>query len=250
MFDVSNQLAVQSYCFRAFKTIDGLIEQIKSIGLTHVELCEVHFDFNNEAIFESTAEQFKKSGIQIDSVGVQGFKGDDLINQEKWFRFCKLVGAKMISAAFNINGTPGSFKSTEAFAEKYDVVIGIHNHGGYDWLGNATMIDQVLRNTGPRMGLCTDSAWCMHAGEDPLKWVERFNDRLFGVHVKDFAFNRAGKGEDVVSGTGNLKLPEFMKLVLKAPQLQTVTVEYEGDRENPAPKLRECIAKIKEATAS
>ncbi|MCL2640136.1 MAG: hypothetical protein FWD53_04765 [Phycisphaerales bacterium] len=57
MFDVSNQLAVQSYCFRAFKTIDGLIEQIKSIGLTHVEFCEVHFDLNNEANFEPTPEK-------------------------------------------------------------------------------------------------------------------------------------------------------------------------------------------------
>ncbi|MCL2647252.1 MAG: sugar phosphate isomerase/epimerase [Phycisphaerales bacterium] len=249
MFDVAKELAVQSYCFRHFKTIDGLIAQTKEIGLSRVELCEVHFDFNNEAIFEPTAEQFKKAGVQVSSIGVQGFKGD-LINEEKWFRFCKLAGAKMISASFNINSVPVSYKLAEALAEKYDLVLGIHNHGGYAWMGNSTMLDYVLRNTGPRMGLCIDSAWCMHAGEDPLKWAERFNERLFGVHVKDFVFDRAGKGEDVVVGTGNLKLPEFMKLVLKAPKLTAVMLEYEGDRENPGPKLRECVAKIKEAVAS
>ena len=41
--------------------------------------------------------------------------------------------------------------------------------------------------------------------------MEKFGKRMYGVHVKDFVFDRAGKWEDVVVGTGNLKLKEFMK---------------------------------------
>ena len=129
-------------------------------------------------------------------------------------------------------------------------MLGIHNHGGYDWLGNATMLQHTLKNTGERIGLCIDSAWCLQSKEDPVKWAERFNSRLYGVHIKDFVFKPTGKHEDVVVGTGNLKLPEFMKLSLKAPKVVAVTLEYEGDIENPGPKLRECVEKIAAAVAS
>jgi inosose dehydratase len=243
MFDVKKQLAVQSYCFRHFKAVDALIAQIKGIGLARTELCGVHVDFNNEATFDAALAQFKQAGIQIGSIGVQGFKGDTA-SEEKWFRFCKLAGAKMISATFNVDSVPGSYRAAEHLAEKYDMTLGIHNHGGYNWLGNSGMLQHVLKNTSERIGLCIDSAWCLQSGEDPVEWAEKFNARLYGVHVKDFIFQRNGKPEDVVVGTGNLKLPEFMKLALKAPKLAAVTLEYEGAKENPGPQLKECVEKI------
>ncbi|MCL2640137.1 MAG: sugar phosphate isomerase/epimerase [Phycisphaerales bacterium] len=249
MFDVAKQLAVQSYCFRHFKTIDELIAQIKGIGLARVELCRAHLDFNDESLFEPAIEQFKKAGVQIGSIGMQRFKGDT-VNEEKWFRFCKLSGAKMISVTFNLDSVPDAYKSAEAMAEKYDVLLGIHNHGGTDWLGNSVMLNNILQNTGPRMGLCIDSAMTLAVGEDPLKWAERFSERLYGTHVKDFIFDRARKAQDVVVGTGNLKLAEYMKLILKAPKMAAITLEYEGDVENPGPALRDCVNQIKAAVTS
>jgi len=90
----------------------------------------------------------------------------------------------------------------------------------------------------------------MQAGEDPIKTADRFADRLYGVHIKDFTFLPTGKGEDVVVGTGNLNLPELMKIVTgKARSCKCVTLEYERDVQNPGPKLKECVDQVRKAVA-
>jgi inosose dehydratase len=244
MFDAKARLGVQSWCFRNFKSAPALIQQVKAIGLSHVEVCAVHADFNNEASFEGTISQFKNAGVQITSIGVQTFTGYEK-TEENWFKFCQMAGAKMISATFDVASVPQSCRVAEKLAEKYDVVVAIHNHGGYDWLGNAMMLKHTFGYTGDRIGLCLDSAWCLQAGEDPVKWAaETFARRLYSTHIKDFIFHRDGKPEDVVVGTGNLKLKEFMTAVLKSSQLAAVTLEYEGDVENPGPKLKECVDRV------
>jgi len=243
MFDIKSHLGVQSWCFRHFKTADALIQQIKSIGLAYTELCAVHADFENEASFDATIAQFKTAGIQITSIGVQRFKADEP-TEEKWFKFCKLAGAKMISATFDIASVPQSYRTAEKLAEKYDLLIGIHNHGGYHWLGNSDSLKHAFHHTSNRIGLCLDSAWCLQSGEDPLKWADQFQTRLFSTHIKDFTFLPTGQGEDVVVGTGNLKLKEYLTLILKAPNLVASTLEYEADVENPGPKLKDCVTQV------
>ena len=241
MFDLRRNLGVQSWCFRKFTTLDGLVDQIQGIGLSRIELCEVHVNFEEEDGFERVISGITSRGMVITSIGVQRFKGDKA-KEEKWFRFCKLAGAKMISATFDVGAVPTAYRMVERLAEKYDLVVGIHNHGGYDWLGNGMMLEHVFHNTGERIGLCLDSGWCIQAGEEPVKWVEKFQGRLFGTHIKDFVFHRDGKPEDVVVGTGSLKWKEYLAAVAGAPRMQTVTLEYEGDAENPGPALRECVA--------
>lgn len=249
MVDLHNQLGVQSWCFRNFKTAPALIEQVQRIGLRHVELCAVHADFANESSFEPLLAQYRAANVQITSIGVQTFKGDAAA-EEKWFRFCKLAGATMISATFDIATVPHAYKTAEALAEKYDLLLAIHNHGGYDWLGNAVTLQHTFNHTGERVGLCLDSAWCLQAGENPLEWCTRFRNRLFATHIKDFTFLPTGKPEDVVVGTGNLKLQEYLSLIAAAPILKTITLEYEGDVDNPGPKLKDCVARVRQAATN
>jgi len=245
MFDVSRDLGVQSWCFREFVPLDQLIAQLRNVGLSRIEICAKHIDFANEKLFDSTVKTFKDAGVTITSIGVQYFKGE--ASEEKWFDFAQRAGAGMISCSYPIDKQPEIYRTTEKWAEKYNVVLGIHNHGGYHWLGNETTLAHVLQNTSPRIGLCIDTAWCIQAGQDPLGWAERYRDRLFSVHLKDFTFLPTGKDVDVIVGTGNLKLPEFMALLAKAPNCKIVTLEYEGDRFDPVPKLKECIEKIRAA---
>ena len=243
MFDLATGLGVQSYCFRGFKAIPDLIGQIKGIGLDRTELCRVHADFDNEAGFAGVLGQFRAAGVTITSIGVQTFRGQPV--EEAWFRFAKAAGCRMIAMTFDLKALPGVIPATEKLAEKYDMPLGIHNHGGYNWLGSLDMMTHVLGNTGPRVGLCLDTAWAIQTGEDALKWAEKLQGKMFGVHVKDFTFDRAGKWTDVVVGTGNLKLKELLALAVAAPRIKTITLEYEGDVANPGPALRECVAAVR-----
>src|SRR5262249_43971754 len=152
MFDIANKLAVQSWCFREFKTLPALIEQIKGIGLSRTELCAVHADFDKPEGFAAILKTFKDAGVQIGSIGVNYFHGNP--SEERWFEFAKAAGATMISAHFVVGRTPAVFETSAKLAEKYGIRLGIHNHGGYDWLGSVAMIEHLMNTLPPQIGLC------------------------------------------------------------------------------------------------
>ena len=107
------------------------------------------------------------------------------------------------------------------------------------------MLNQVFDNTSDRIGLCLDTAWALDAGEDPVAMAEKFGDRLYGVHFKDFTFDTARKHKDVVVGTGNLDLAGLYEVLKKIDFTGYAVLEYEGDVDNPVPALSECVEVIK-----
>jgi sugar phosphate isomerase/epimerase len=237
------KLAVQSYCLRGFKNNLDVAAKVAEIGLSAIELCAVHADFLDEDSFEKVVEIYSDAGIDIVSVGVQGFKGD-LDNEEKFFRFAQIAGAKHISANFAPESVPESFDSAARLADKYDIKLGIHNHGGKHWLGSSQMLRTVLAKTSPRIGLMLDTAWALDAGENPIAMAEEFKDRLFGLHLKDFVFDRARKPEDVIVGEGNLDIVKLSALLNEIDYNGLYVLEYEGDVENPVPALKKCVEAI------
>jgi len=246
MTDVKNALGIQSYCFRHFKENQEVIKRLKSCGVDKIELCGVHANFTDENSFDDVLKQYSDGGVEIVSIGVQGFN-DDEATERKFFEFARRANARFMSCSFGIANAPKSIETAEKLATEYGIKLAIHNHGGYDWLGNSAMIGKVFSQTGENIGLCLDTAWALHSGENPLEWVEKFGSRLYGVHIKDFVFDRAGKGEDVVVGTGNLDLPQLLQKLKTVSFNGYAVLEYEGDVENPVPALIECVAAVEAA---
>ena len=245
----STDLGIQSFCFRNFKDNAEVARLIRQCGAAAVEVCAVHADFTKPDLWAGIVDTYRKAGVRISSIGVQNF-ANLAANEEKFFECAKLAGAKMISAHFGLGAVPDAYRTVEKLADKFDINIGIHNHGGKHWLGNIQMLAHILANTSPRIGMCIDTAWALDAGEDPVAMVEKFGQRLYGVHIKDFIFDRAGKHQDVVVGTGNLALPALMAALKKVGFAGCLTLEYEGDVTNPVPALQECVQKIQQASAA
>lgn len=242
--DYGKELAVQSYCFRGFKANADVIEKVKAIGLSNIELCGVHVDFAADAKFGEVIDLYRNAGVRICSIGVQGFSGKEEV-ERKWFEFAKRAGATTISVTFALGTVPGCYRVAEKLADEYNINLGIHNHGGRHWLGSTEVLAWVFSQTSPRIGLMLDTAWALHSHEDPVAMIERFGTRLYGVHVKDFVFDRAGKHEDVVVGTGNLDLPKMIAAMKKIGFKGNVILEYEGDVNNPVPALTDCVAAVR-----
>ncbi len=244
MIDVAGELSVQSWCFRHFTEHEQAIERIKACGLSQVELSGAHIDFSDEASFDEAIAAYRDGGMPIPSIGVVKITPDES-EARKPFEFARKAGASVLSVDFPVGGAAEAYRVAERLAEAYDVRLGIHNHGGRHWLGNAQTLEQVFAETGERIGLCLDTAWALDAGEDPVAMAERFGDRLFGLHLKDFVFDRARRPEDVVVGTGNLDLPALYG-VLKGLDFGGVCVlEYEGDVEDPVPAVSECVQAVR-----
>jgi len=241
--DVQKDLAVQSYCFRGFEDNAVVAQKVIDCGISGIELCRKHVNFDDESTWEAVLDAYKAKDVRVVSIGVAGFAGNPEAD-EQYMKFAQKAGLKAIAANFNIDSFPENVRVAEQLAEKYDVKLAIHNHGGHHWLGSTQALRHVFNTSSPRIGLMLDTAWALHAHEDPVKMAETFGDRLYGVHLKDFVFDRAGKHEDVVVGTGNLDL-KALSAVLKDTGFSGLNIlEYEGDVENPVPALVECVERI------
>ncbi len=238
------QFAVQSFCFRGFKDNVKTAELVKKIGLSAIELCGIHVDFNKPETFDAAINVYKQAGVKIVSIGVERCWQDEATARNRC-EFVKKVGAKHMSVTFSPDSTPASFRLAEKLADEYDIKMGIHNHGGYDWLGSVNMLKYVMSVTSPRIGVCLDTAWAMQTGTPALDFIEPLAGRIFAAHVKDFVFKRDGKWEDVVVGKGNLPLAGLFDKLEKIGFNGPAILEYEGDVNDPTPALTECVKEMK-----
>lgn len=246
----ARNFGVQSYCFRNFKDNHDVAAKVKEIGVSSIEVCAAHADFNDTASHADVIGAYKDAGVDIVSIGVQTFTGDEA-HERKWCEFAKAAGAKHISAHFNVDSFQTAVPLAAKLAEEYDLRIAIHCHGGYRFNGSVDVLKHLLDIGGERIGINIDTAWCMQIGPrqgNPVKWVETFAGRIYGVHFKDFVFERNAAWKDVVVGTGNLDLPAFVNALEASNFDGFAVIEYEADPENPVPALTECVQQMKAAT--
>ncbi|MBV8781481.1 MAG: sugar phosphate isomerase/epimerase [Phycisphaerae bacterium] len=236
-------LAIQSWCYREFQPLNKFLDALKKTGVQATELCGIHADFSNPQTWPGTIDGLKSAGVTTVAIGVEYLSGD-FTTDEPRFRFCKEAGIKNMSISFKPEAMFDGVKNIEKLADKYDLQLGIHNHGGYDWLGNPTILEYIFKHTGKRIGLHIDTAWAMDAKQNPVEMIGKFADRLVGVHLKDFDFDRARQPSDVVIGTGNLDLPKFMQTLKQMNFSGPLVIEYEGDASNPIPALSSCVQAI------
>lgn len=240
---------VQSYCFRNFKDNADVAAKVKQIGVGRIEICGVHGNFNDLAVWKDQAAVYRQAGVEICSMGVQTF-GTDMEAARRWFECARIAGAKVITAHFQVANFQTVVPQVSKLCEEYGIKVAIHCHGGYCFGGSPDVIAHLLSIGGKGIGLCLDTAWCMqigpHAGK-PVEWVKRFSGRVYGVHYKDFVFGRNAMWQDVVVGTGNLDVKAFIS-ALDADHFDgTAVIEYEADPENPVPALTECVNAIRAA---
>ncbi len=237
MTDLFGRLGIQSWCFRHFKSTQQVIDKLKECGLSHLEICGVHGDAAKNDLSD-TIRQYRQAGVTLSSCGVYGI-GKDEAASRRIFEFARQAGMGAISASLQIEWLP----LAEKLAAEYGVRVALHNHGRHDELVNSHFVSRFLSGASANIGLCLDTAWMMDGGDDAVQAAKTFADRLYGVHLKDFIFDRAGKPYDVVLGDGNLDLEALVKHLVAIDYQGYLTLEYEGDVENPIPAIKQCIAK-------
>lgn len=240
------KLAVQSYCFRGFKDNRVVAGMVKECGLSRIELCGAHCDFTDTSKFRDVIAAYNDAGVEICSIGVQGLN-NDAEKERKYFEFLKMAGIGMMGVDFYPATVPAAYRTAERLADEYDVKLAIHNHGSRHWLGTEQILDCVFKSTSPRIGLCLDTAWALDSRHDPLEMAEKFRDRLYAVHLKDFVFDKAAKPQDVILGEGNLDLKGLVGLLKKNGFSGEEIIEYEEDVNNPVPALQKCVEAVRRA---
>ena len=239
--ELYRSLAIQSWCFRCMKTNAEVISALRSCGVSAVELCGVHVN-PLAGEYAKAIKEYADAGIAIASFGVHCFDAD--VNKgRRIFEFARAAGIKVINATFS----PDGLDVAEKLCEEFRIKVMLHNHGRHDLYGSVHAIEDLLTRSSKNVGLCLDTAWILDSGDDPVEVAKRFRQRLYGLHIKDFVFDRAGRPEDTIVGTGNLNLNSLVALLRETRYDGVLTLEFEGEVNNPVPATRQCVDAVKAA---
>jgi len=246
--DFVERLGIQSFCFRGLPEHEQVVDALKECGVNSVELAFTHYKPQEEKDHSAIVSFYRDRGIEISCYGAYWFSAGEKKPQpaRPAFEFAKAAGFDTICAMFD----PSGFEIAEKLCEEYSMKVAIHNHGRRMRYGAVWELEEVFENTSPNIGLCLDTAWMQDSGGDPIEVARKFADRLYGVHIKDFVFDRSGRHQDVIVGEGNLDLPLFLKTLDEVGFDGFFTLEYEGDVDNPVPSTKKCVEAVRKAAAS
>lgn len=240
------EYGVQSYCFRNFRDNAEVARKVKEIGVDRIEVCAVHADFNDPEGWKKIVGIYRDAGVTITSIGVQTFTGQE--SERAYFECAALAGARHISCHFQLETYLKAIPQVRAWCREFGIQVGIHCHGGYHFGGQPGVLKHLIGLGGPEIGLCIDTAWAMQIGPhqgNPVRWAKDFAGQIYGVHYKDFVFEKNGMWRDTVVGQGTLDLKGFVAELDKGGFAGMAVIEYEADPENPVPALVECVAAMR-----
>ncbi|MDB5349523.1 MAG: sugar phosphate isomerase/epimerase [Planctomycetota bacterium] len=230
------RMGLQSYSLRHFK-LDDALAKTKELGLHYWESFPAHIpaDVSKADAMRKKAESYD---VKVTGFGVVGF-GKDMDANRKLFEFGKAIGLSYISC----DPSPDSFDNLDKLTEEYGIPVGIHNHGpGHKW----AKIDDIMaaiKDHSPKIGCCIDTGHFLRSKEDPVRAVEVFDKRIYGVHLKDVK----NATEFKILGEGDLRLTELLKQLAKRKYNYNLALEYEESEAMPMDDIRACLKAEKKA---
>ena len=229
------KVGLQSYSLRHFKLAEAL-SKTKDLGLHYWESYSAHTNAD-----PAKASEYKtmasESGVRIAGFGVSPFTKDHDKNR-KYFEFGKAMGIDYLSA----DPDRDAFDSLDKLVEEYGIAIGIHPHGpGAKWV----KIDQIadaIKDHNEKIGVCLDTGHFLRANEDPVRAVEVFGKRIYGVHLKDVKDAKTF----TILGKGDLKIGDLFQALAKVKYNYCMALEYEENMTDPIPDIEKCLIAIKD----
>ena len=230
------RMGLQSYSLRHFK-LDEALEKTKELGLHYWEAYPAHIPPDPKTA-EALAKKAKDLGVTVSGFGVVHF-GKDMDANRKLFEFGKAFGLKYMSC----DPDKDSFDGLDKLVEEYGIPVGIHNHGpGHQW----AKIDDIMaaiKDHSPKIGCCIDAGHFLRSKEDPVRAVEVFDDRIYGVHLKDVKDAETF----TILGDGDLRVADLLKALAKRKYDYVLALEYEEHEAMPMDDIRACLAAEKKA---
>ncbi len=240
------RMGIQSYSLRAFG-VEGALERIQKLNLHWVEFFRGHFPVtpDRRKIAEMQA-LLDKRDIGISAHGVQSFGKDTKANRNM-FLFAKWAGIGNISA----NPSADSFAQLHDLVQEFDIRIAIHNHGPGALYDKAQQTLDAVGKWDKRIGFCADLGHYIRSAEDPIKVIHLLGERLYGVHLKDFAEQKK-KTHGVILGKGHLDVGGVFSAMRKVsfPEDGALSLEYEENKDDPIADIEACLAVASKAARS
>lgn len=217
----ADTLSIQLYAMRLHGDVDQNLDALAAIGFKQVETIGGHLadaavtraKLDARGLRATTSHvgladlrtRLEWVAEQAKIIGIEELYMPAVAPEERWDRpaaFWQGLGAELGAMAERLAA--------------HGLRLGYHNH---HWevkpYANASMPLNCLFKgaAGSKLSWQADIAWLVRGGADPVVLMERYRDRLTGIHVKDIA--RAGENVDEDGwcdiGKGTLDWPDLWK---------------------------------------
>lgn len=231
------EFSFQLYGARNFPPVIGILPKLKELGYTQVEGYGGLY-----ADVPDLADALKASGMTMPS---GHFGLDDLRDTSTTMKLAEKLGVKLVLCP----AVPGSerVKPDSGWKELADELAGlaeIYNKAGFEfgWHNHdfefaptetGKMPIELLLDGAPNIVWQSDIAWVVKGGQDPLKWIDRYADRIAAVHLKDIAAEGECLDEDGWAdvGHGTMDWPALMQAILTKTKCKYFVVEHDNPKD-------------------
>ncbi len=229
-------IGAQSYTVRSFTQTERdfriAMQRIAGIGYTAVQLSAIG-PIDPKAIRNICDEN--GLAIVLTHTNPERILNDvDAVIREHETLGCKYIG---------IGSMPDRYRSADwidRFAADYGAparairdagkLLMYHNHN-FEWEklpSGKTMMDALLDSMpADIMGVTLDTYWVQAAGADICDWIEKLQDRIPCVHLKDMAVKGFEQRMAAV-GEGNIDFGKILKLLKKLGKTEHILVEQDN----------------------
>ena len=122
---------------------------------------------------------------------------------------------------------------------------GFHNHQTeFMPIDGVRPIEVLAKNTPKDVMLQLDVGTCVHAGSDPVLWINQNPGRINSLHLKDWAPGD-DKGYKVLLGEGASPWKKIFQAAEKTGGVEYYLVEQEGSRMPPFETVERCLAALR-----
>jgi inosose dehydratase len=230
------KMGIQSYSLRNFK-LEKALELTRELGLKYWESYNAHIPIDpvRAAEYQAITE---RAGVTVAGFGVVRFTGNHDANRQI-FDFAKVLGVEYLSA----DPSKDAFDSLDKLVEEYDIPVGIHNHGPGHQYAEIDTIARAIADHSDKIGCCIDTGHFLRSREDPVRAVEVFDKRIYGVHLKDVKDAKTF----TILGEGDLRTADLLKALAARKYAYCLALEYEERPEDPMADIKACLEAARKA---
>ena len=240
----SFRLGMAGWSFHKFN-LDKTLETLQRADVKYLCIKDFHLPLNStDEEIQAFHKKLAESDVTGYGVGPIYMKTKEEVDRA--FDYAKRVGVKLIVGVPNYELLP---YVSDKVAE-YDMQYAIHLHGPDIALyPDADDVWENVKDLDPRMGMCLDIGHDRRNGKDPIADLEKYQSRVFDIHLKDVT-DATKLGYSVEVGRGILDIPGFVRMLRKVKYTGVVSLEHERNMDNPFMGIAESIGYFRGVVAA
>lgn len=186
------------------KSLDETLEIMQALDLHYLCVKDFHLKYTaTDAEIAEFKAKCAKYGVTGYGLGPLYTKDNESVR--RYFEFAKRFGAEVVVGVpyeptdkkdswGKRRGSRKQLEYIDGLVKEFDIRYAIHNHGpnapemfpdvAYGW--------KLIKDLDKRIGFCLDVGWEFGCDRDPVETIRQYGDRIYDVHLKNFAINLPG----------------------------------------------------------